>query len=324
MSFMINPFRFGGGGGGGGGGGADIQFARYWRIRVIENYSFGSTPAISADNIEMRATSGGADQTGTASNAISDSEFSGSFLDDYAFNGTGGGFWVSSNAGGTYGTHWIGYDFGAGNEVEVREIVWSKRPDSFGQNESPVVGLVEYSDDNVTWTISWSFYTPATWGTGAETRTFTAPTGGGYLFWRIRATAVQGGSTFPWGTGELEFKETAGGADQAAGGYPQSSPPFSGVVTAVNAFDNNNTTNFDNAATIAGGINWVGYTFPSYKAINEVTIQARNNTNGQNECITAGVVESSIDRTTWTTEWSFTTPATWVTNSTEVRTFTRP
>lgn len=291
---------------------------RWWRVFAVDNYSRGSTPAISADNIEMRATPGGSDLTTTASNAISDSEFSGSFLNDYAFNGINSQFWVSENF--NPGTHWIGYDFGS--PVDVQEIVWSKRPDSFGRNEAIIIGLVQYSDDGSTWFTSWAFVTPATWGTGAETRTFTKQTGGKH-FWRIRPTSVQGGSTFPFAVAELEFRSVSGGADEIAGGVDISSTftdrPF--------AFDNvtSGGSNYaQSSGNVPGGNPWIGYAFTSPKEIVEILYQLRGDASGANRAITAADIQSSLDMVTWTTEWSLTTPATWVNSSTEQRVFTKP
>jgi hypothetical protein len=317
---ILDSFRFVTGGGGG-------ITARYWRIRVIEDQSGGTVPAISADNIEMRATAGGSDLTTTASNGFADSTGEGTVSN--AFDGNNGTFWVSSNAGGTYGTHWIAYDFGSGNAVEIRQIVWAKRPDGFGRNEAPTIGIVEYSDNASTWTAYWAFATLGDWDAPAESRTFTKPDDGLETFWRIRATSVQGGSSFGWATGNVEFRETAGGSDVTqigvgASGYALGSQGTSGTTRPLEAFDGNVDSSFVSNNTLASATNWLGFAFFAGRDINEVTIQAYNNASGANNCITAGVVETSKDRVNWTEEWSFTTPATWVNNSTEVRTFTRP
>ena len=298
---------------------------RYWRILVIENYSRGSVAATSADNIQMRATPGGTNLATTPANAISDSEFSGSFLNDYAFNGANGQFWVSLNTGGSYGTHWIGYDFGT--PVEIQEITWSKRPDTYGRNEAPVIGIVQYSTDGLSWATDWAFVTPATWGTGAETRTFTKNTDAGYLFWRLRPTSVQGGSSSPFSTAELEFRNAIGGADQTTGGLVISGVFNNGTYPASRAFDDITTggANFALASgnTPASG-SWIGYAFISPKDIVQILYQVRGDAFGANEALTAGDIQYSEDTLTWTTYWSLTSPATWVNNSTESRVFTKP
>lgn len=313
MSMIVNSFRFGVGGGGG------VGAHRYWRVLVLENQSAGSVPATSCDSLELKDTLGGSNLATTSTSALSSGEFSGSFINDYAFNGTGSGlFWVSENT--TYGINWLGYDFGAGNEKEIIQFVWHKRPDSFGQVEAPTWGVVQYSDDGTNWSSAWSFHFTPNWGTGAESKTASQNTSGGRLFWRIRATNTQGGTSSRFSTGEVEFKATSGGSDLANGGRPFSPVAFSGSNDAARAFDNNNTTNY----IPLDALGHIGYSLTSFETINEVTIQVRNDGFGANEGITAGVVESSLDRTNWDTEWSFTTPATWVNNSSEVRTFTRP
>jgi hypothetical protein len=315
---ILDSFRFVTGGGGGG------PTARYWRVLSLENVSRGTTPAISCTELELRATVGGSDQTTTASNAISSSEFSASFLNDYAFDGVSGNFWVSQNSG--YGTQWIGYDFGAGNDVTVEEIVWSKRPDGFGVAESPIIALVQYSSDASTWTTYWAFVTPATWGTGSETRTFSRQTGSGKQFWRILVTSVQGGAGFPFSTAELEFRETSGGSDTTTGGIIFSIAANASYPNTM-AFDDitNVASNFFLASTaVSVTQNWIGYAYPTPLTINEVTIQVRGDSFGANEALLAATVQSSTDYTNWSTEWTITTPATWANNSTEVRTFTRP
>jgi hypothetical protein len=294
----------------------------YWRIRVLENFSNGSTPAISADNIQMRAVVGGANLSTDPLKAISDSEFSGAYLDDYAFNGINSQFFVSSNF--NYGTHWIGYNFGV--PVNIVEIVWSKRPDNFGRNEALTIALVQYSSDGINWITDWAIVTPATWGTGAETRTFRKLSGGKH-FWRVRPATVQGGNfSYPFSTAEIEFRTTPGGPDQCTNGF------------AVGAAMNNRTQAFDNITNVpsnyalstsnlnnntSGGI-WIGYAFDTPKEITEISYQVRGDGFGANEAMISGFVESSNDLVNWTIEWIINTPATWVNNSTESRVFTKP
>lgn len=298
--------------------------ARYWRVLVLENYSRGSVPATSADSIQMRAVLSGANLATDSSKAISDSEFSGSYINDYAFNGINSQFWVSLNKGGSYGTHWIGYDFTTA--VAINEIVWSKRPDSFGRSEAPVIGLVQRSSDGSSWTTDWSFVTPATWSTGAESRTFSKPTSPGHRFWRIKPTAVQGGASYPFSAAELELRESAGGVNQAAGGFVLSSA-FDGTYTAAKVFDGNTAggVNFGLATgTTPSSGSWIGYAFPTmHVGINEVVYQVRGDSFGANEAIIDADVQWSDDLSTWTTDWNFTTPSTWVNNSTESRIFNK-
>lgn len=301
---------------------APIHFGRYWRIFVVENYSKGSTPAISADNIQMKSEIGGANLSTDPTKAISDSNFSGSFIEDYAFNGANSQFWVSQNT--NYGTHWIGYDFTT--EVSINQIVWSKRPDNFGRNEAPVIGIVQYSNDMITWATSWSFYTPPTWVSGAETRTFTKSVLEGYRFWRIKPKKVQG-IAYPFSGAEIEFKTVSGGIDQCVNGQALGKN-ISATYPSIRAFDdiNNVSSNLFLSNVNANGVNdtWIGYCFPELISIKEITYQLRGDGFGANEAIVEADIQYSVDMLNWTTEWSIVTPSTWVNNSTEVRTFTKP
>lgn len=299
-----------------------IHFGRYWRVFVVENFSRGSTPAISADSIQMKSEIGGINLSIDPTKAISDSNFSASFIEDYAFNGVNSQFWVSQNS--NYGTHWIAYDFTT--EVNINQIVWSKRPDNFGRNEAPLIGIVQYSNDMITWTTSWSFYTPATWAIGAETRTFTKSTLEGYRFWRIKPKKVQG-VNYPFSGAEIEFKTISGGVDQCINGQDLSKN-ISQVYPPIRAFDgiNNVPSNFFlstiNANTISD--TWIGYCFPDLVNIVEITYQVRGDAFGANEAIVEADIQYSVDTINWITAWSIVTPSTWVNNSTEVRTFTKP
>lgn len=293
---------------------------RYWRIHALENNSQGVTPAISADNIELRATSGGADQTTVATSALSDSEFSGSYINDYAFDGNNSQFWVSTNF--NYGTHWIGYDFVT--PVTILEVVWSKRPDTFGQNEAPTLAVVQYSDDAITWTSYWHFITPGDWAAGAESRTFTGENFTGKQHWRVRPTALQGpGSELPFSCTKLEFRGTAGGANLATGGLSRSKGALDDFYKSGFAFDASSSTFYISKTNAISNDGWLGYYFPTAVDINEVAFTLRNDGFGPAEALTAATVESSVNGVDWTFEWSFTTPATWINNG-EQRVFTRP
>lgn len=137
---------------------------RYWRIVAVRSY--GAT--FSASNIEMRATAGGADLTGSGT-PLSSSEFSGSFLDDYAFDGSSATAWIS--LGGRL--EWIGYDFGS--NVSVTEVTWAARTDS-NPSQVPSAGAVQYSDDGSTWVTAWSFFNSVSAPSLGQVLTFTKPT----------------------------------------------------------------------------------------------------------------------------------------------------
>lgn len=154
---------------------ADPGARRYWRVLILETVDGGDTTSVaSIQEIEMRATPGGADQA-SGGTALSSSEASGTFADDNAFDdGSASEAWVSATGG--YGTQWIGYDFGSA--VEVQQVAISKRTDNAsGHDEAPIYAEVQRSDDGSAWTRAWTICTTDDWaaGAGAETRVFTAP-----------------------------------------------------------------------------------------------------------------------------------------------------
>lgn len=291
--------------------------ARYWRIYGVKNYSNNNIPAISAAEIEMRSSIGGSNLA-TGGTPYADSIFSASYPSSNAFDGTPSSFWVSSITNG--GTHWIAYDFVT--DVEIVEISYSKRPDSYGQAEAIIIGVIQYSHDNVNWNTYWIFETPATWGTGAETRIFSK----GPLekkSWRIRTTQTQLANQRQ-SFAEVEFRLTSGGANQATGGTAISASSYSNLYKPSNAFDSNNSNYVSNGSVVSNAPQWIGYIFTEGKDINEVMIRVRSDEYGANEGTVSAVVESSYDYLNWVEEWSFTTPATWLNNSNEERVFTRP
>jgi hypothetical protein len=242
--------------------------ARYWRVRVYDNYSGGSTAAISAAELEMRATAGGADQCSGGTPLVSNtSEGSAANI----FDNNGSTYWVSVNTG--YGTHFLGYDFGVGNAVAVTEISYSKRPDTFGRNEAITYADVQYSNDGTNWITAWSFFTLSTWGTGAETRVFNRddalPVG---INWRlsIDKTAYSEFETVTSsGLAEVEMRLTAGGADQCSGGVA-----LANSGTAANAFDNSTGTLWNPSSTSLP--HTLLYQFASPKDIREIAITSRS------------------------------------------------
>lgn len=115
--------------------------ARAWRLRILGADS--SCDNMQLENIEFR-DSAGVDQTGSGT-AIASSILSGSFVAANAFDG-GSSRWAAS---GHFG-HWIGYDFGAGNDVEVHEVFYE--PSSSFGSQGIMTAVLEYSDDVSSWT----------------------------------------------------------------------------------------------------------------------------------------------------------------------------
>lgn len=292
--------------------------ARYWRVRVPRIQSAGPIMALSAAKVEMRGEVGGADLAVGGTPLVSGA-FPGNPASS-AFDADPATFWVTANE--RYGTHFIGYDFGT--PVSIKEIAWSKRPDTFGSNEAPIIGVVQYSADNVTWTDAWLFETPTTWVTGAETRVFAEVAGSisQKRFWRVRVNAIQSGGSSGGSIAKLEMRTSPGGADAAIGGTPLTSRTGS-THPATNAFDLSNSTRWEQI-TESGLGRFLGYAFPSEVDIVEVSILPRQNSGGAGAAPVDCTVQSSLNALDWTDEWSFTTPSTWVDGSGETRVFTRP
>lgn len=134
---------------------------RYWRVRGRPE-----SGTFSCGELELRGTVGGPDLTGGGT-AIASSEFSGAWLAAYAFNNVIMPAWSATAADGD---PWIGYDFGAGNDVEILEISWTSRSDG-SPNTNPTSFSVERSDDGITWTEEASQAGITGWTLG-ETRTY--------------------------------------------------------------------------------------------------------------------------------------------------------
>lgn len=146
---------------------------RYWRINITAVN--GSTIA-GLQEIEMRATSAGADQTG-AGTALSSTDFGGAFVKGNAFD-NGVAEWASAFGPGF--PQWIGYDFGAGVDI-VEFTIKSRTTDAVnGPLQAPNRFSLDWSNDLVTWNTVWSPSAQSGWGLG-ETRTFTDPVAAGSL-----------------------------------------------------------------------------------------------------------------------------------------------
>lgn len=141
------------------------MLARYWRVRALTVQS-GSNFALS--EIELRATSGGADLTGSGT-AISGGNFNvGTNPPSNCYDNNTATWWAGPTNGVT--DSWVGYDFGS--DVEVLEAVLTARNDTaFGQ--APTNFAIECSADNVTWT-NVKGYVTSGWTTGSS-QTFAVP-----------------------------------------------------------------------------------------------------------------------------------------------------
>lgn len=143
-----------------------IPVRRYWRIRhLVINPNINNR--VSWSEIQMRSVAGGSDLTGITGNAIEDSH-SFSQPASQAFDNNTTTTWACNDSGNK---SWVGWDFAAGNEKAITEIVITSRNDaSYIQNATTF--SLEYSStaDEGSWTelCRWN----ATW-TQNQTQTFT-------------------------------------------------------------------------------------------------------------------------------------------------------
>lgn len=144
--------------------------AEYWRVYVRENA--GSAFRIGLREIEMRATSGGADQTFDGS-ASASATYAG-FSPDSAYDSDTGTAWMTPN--GTLTNAWIAYQFP--DDVVVREITIKARETGGATyyTEAPGDFDIQYSYDGTNWTTITS-YENQTWSE-LETKTFSVTNGG--------------------------------------------------------------------------------------------------------------------------------------------------
>lgn len=280
--------------------------ASKWRIKMLTNY--GGSGNVSASEIEMRATVGGADQC-AGGTAISSGDFSGSYQAAYAFNDNGtANYWVSN--GGMPGA-WIGYDFGT--PVTVVEIAYLSRPG--GTNECPSTGTVEYWD-GAAWQVAWDLTQYGLWTDGVY-KILRQPSTG--TRWRVRATAASGGGVL--GFAELQMRTTVGGADQCSGGDPFADSYYSmaGTWKPSNGFDDNTSTDWATGGAAVGA--WLGYDFMAQKEILEIAVTARGGADGISGGVTLSFERWNVATRTWNVVWTD-SAASWSGYATKV--FTRP
>lgn len=118
---------------------------RYWRIYILES-AVGWTRIC---ELELRASKGGSDETGSGTAADS-SHFS-SYVAAEAFDNdlSAAHSWVANNSGTINLNEWVSYDFGSGVTKDIVEIAIT--PWSGEYSRTPSKFALQYSDDNSTW-----------------------------------------------------------------------------------------------------------------------------------------------------------------------------
>jgi hypothetical protein len=235
---------------------------RYWRLYCTAG---NGEPNLGLAEIQLRASLGGADETGSGTASAS----SGTAANLFDNNNTT----VLTTTSGAY-PHWISYDFGAGNDKAITEIAINTRTQI---RYSPTDFQLQWSDDNSAWTTLFTVKGFGEWPSGQATfMVFNADriydNGVSGQFWRLRSTATDGGAQV--GLCELMLYDSSG-INQCSGGTPFSSTQLEGGGPNTQAFDGIVTggdTNRWNGFSVA---EWIGYKFPSAKTIITVGIVAQ-------------------------------------------------
>ena len=137
----------------------DMDPHRYWRINIILLNNSANYQEIEEIQFQNAA---GTDLT--TSGTASASSSNGSFLPALAFDDADSGVW---RAGSAVTPAWIMWDFGSGNAQTVEKLMMRAH-----SSDMPRGWYVEYSDDNVTWTIRDVRNNEAVWSSNEE-RTYT-------------------------------------------------------------------------------------------------------------------------------------------------------
>lgn len=295
MTMIINPSRFAVASGGGG------TPHRYWRLRLEE--AWGNPVALS--EIQFRPTPGtNMPYTGVG---FGSSLYSSDFSVAKAFDGNNATDWAAaSNTAGEY----IGYDFGAGNEVAVEEILYRARNDY--PTQTMKIASVQWSDNNADWTTDWIAYFSAFSGGQTKLRTRPeAPPVGAHRAWRLKWDAS------PRGFGScarLEFRSEVGGADrtQEERGVPISAAEYGGYPASY-AFDRDAGSFYSSN----GGAPYLGWDFGLGGGIlvNELVYYPRPDGADQGDGPRGGGLEWSDDMATWTRDRDIVPPTTYVANN---------
>lgn len=141
--------------------------SQYWRVRAD---SLQSGTVMSCAEMELRATAGGADETGSGS-GVGDSATNIA----NAFDNNTGTLW--SGASINADCNWLGYNFGAGVTKDIQQVSWTSRNGTTA-DQNPTAGWVESGSDGISWISRWTFSGTGSWSLG-DTKLFTNGAGGG-------------------------------------------------------------------------------------------------------------------------------------------------
>lgn len=273
----------------------------YWRLFATNT---NSGTVVNVGELAFKDAGGStiAATGGTASASSNDGNLPAS-----AFDGNLASIWRATSGA----NEWLSYHFTA--PVAVAKVVpYTPTSGTDFINRAPLDCKLQYSSDGVTWSDSFSFsnYLPVS-GYG-ETYPFVAPPSGYHRAWRLFCVNNNGDAVIR--IEELEFRATAGGADQtstvATDGRSTSS---SGTSTA--AFDGTTTP-----WTSVGNVNeWVAFIFAAAVKVEEIAVKS-----GSVSFATRSpkdmLLQYSDDGITWTTQKTFASQTGWGSQETRVLT----
>jgi hypothetical protein len=224
---------------------------RYWRIHSYANDIVGATTVA---ELELRASEGGGDETGSGTPSASNVGFGAAAN---AFDNDTGTFWGAT----TSLDEWLAYDFGDGNDVDIVEVAITARSGSYW-TQCPGSFSLDYSDDGTNWTRKYFFkllhYTDGEQKVlnSAHSESLDNPTGS-YRYFRIMSLMSTGGGQT--NASEIQLWETIGGSDQTGSGTPTADSEYGATWSPDKAFDDNTSTMW--VSTTIPFDHWIKYDF---------------------------------------------------------------
>ncbi|ARK07425.1 F5/8 type C domain protein [Sphingobium phage Lacusarx] len=279
--------------------GEELVSARYWRLYMDEGRGSNNN-YVTLTSVDFLDSSGQriAPSGGTA---FASSIYSAAENADKAFDGLSNTVWTTTTTSPAY-PHYVGYDFGAGNVMEVAGISVANRVNyTLG---IPLHSWLQWSNDGIEWTNYIELYwgPKDSWGLQART----ALSSGVILGpseatkWRIAFPVISpAGNQNAVGMSELIMRAAPGGARILPIDYYCSQYD----TPAANAFDANNGTQWTTADGIAKptGGHFLIVTLAEPAAIKQLEMMARQD-NYYNEWPTT-VVVSYFDGFKWVEYW---------------------
>lgn len=263
---------------------------RYWRFDFL---TVSGGDRIEIQDIELRATPAGADQTGSGT-AFS----GGSGIDDSlggpenAIDGNPTSSWVRLSATNTI------WGFDAGTPISVRQAA-IKITNGLNWVFAPLGGTLSWSDDDVDYTPKYDFSLFGWLSSQQRLIPEDEPAAGAYRFWRVFCADNNGGASLIT-IREVEFRLTHGGADQCPVLGGSSDAPNGRAISSGGGGGNEDWHAFANDATEWAGPGttnqYVGIVFPEPLAITQAAITCTSQTTRAPQHVT---IQASHNGTSW-------------------------